>query len=347
LKSIIKQEKALLVSIDFDNKDSLPQSESILELGQLAKTAGATVVGNIIQKRSDPDMRFFIGKGKLEELKALCELEKANLIIFDHELSPSQNRNLEDIFSQHAHSKEGALQVELAQLKFNLTRLTGFGTSLSRLGGGIGTRGPGETKLEMDRRRINKRISWLKEEIEKIRAHRKLRREKRKAASLPMVAIIGYTNAGKSTLLNALTNSEVEVRDQLFATLDPTTLRLRLPSGKNILISDTVGFIRKLPHQLVEAFHATLEEVVEADLLLHLVDISHTYYNNQIYAVYNVLEELHAISKPIITVFNKSDKLFNKNEINLAIKKYDPAVEISALNKTNFNSLLNLISKKL
>lgn len=284
------------------------------------------------------------------------------MVIFDHELSPAQERNLEDtisvkvidraelildIFAQHAHTREGTLQVELAQCKFNLTRLTGHGVMLSRLGGGIGTRGPGESKLEYDRRRINKRISILKNEIEKIREHRKVSREKRKAAALPLIAIIGYTNAGKSTLLNTLTKSHVLVEDKLFATLDPTTRRLYLPNGKTILLTDTVGFIRKLPHQLIEAFHATLEEVAEADILLHVVDISSQYYEDHISAVYRVLEELGSIAKPIVTVFNKKDKIKNRRLLSAALKKYQPGVVVSALEKESCDKLVSLLQQQL
>jgi len=306
-------------------------------------------------------LKFFIGEGKLQELKAKAAANKANLIIFDHELSPSQVRNLEaelnakvvdrtslilDIFAQHAHSKEGKLQVELAQTNYTLTHLVGTGVLMSRLGGGIGTRGPGETKLEMDRRRIRERISLLKNELESVRNNRSIRRKARKEALLPVAAVVGYTNSGKSTLLNALTGAEVLVQDKLFATLDPTVRRVKLPNEREILLTDTVGFVHKLPHNLVEAFHATLEEVTEADILLHVVDISHPYFEDQIGAVYRVLEELNAITKPIITVFNKIDKIKDKFPKKFE-KKFKPAVLISAANKENLQALLNLVQKEL
>ncbi len=346
----LNPEKAILVGIDSPgiNRLGFPKillSESMEELERLADTAGAEVVGQITQKRPVPDQKHFIGSGKLEELKSLLTLSNANLVIFDCELSPSQERNLEnflgikvidrtelilDIFAQHAKSREGKLQVELAQSNFLLTRLTGHGVLMSRLGGGIGTRGPGETKLEYDRRRIRERISKLRKEIEKVIKERSLRREKRRRSHLPIAALVGYTNSGKSTLLNTLTRAEVTTADKLFATLDPTIRRVYLPSEKVMLLTDTVGFIQKLPHQLVAAFRATLEEVTEADLLLHVVDVSHPYFEDQIAAVYTVLEELKCVAKPIITVFNKIDKL-NKRIPKKLLKKYQPATAVSAL----------------
>lgn len=251
-----------------------------------------------------------------------------------------------DIFAQHAHSREGKLQVELAQTNYTLTHLVGKGVLMSRLGGGIGTRGPGETKLEMDRRRIRERISLLKRELESVRKNRSIRRLARKQALLPIAAIVGYTNSGKSTLLNALTEAGILVQDKLFATLDPTVRRVKLPNEREILLGDTVGFIHKLPHHLVEAFHATLEEVTEADILLHIVDVSHPYFEDQIEAVYNVLEELKAITKPVITVFNKIDKLKDKFPKKFE-KKFKPSVLISALKKQNLDLLLNIIQKEL
>lgn len=355
-----KIEKAILVGIKFP-KDRIPVPESLEELKRLAETAGAKVAFETTQKRDKPDSKFFIGEGKVEELKALIASKDANLLILDHELNPSQERNLEDtlgikvidrtelildIFAQHAHSREGSLQVELAQSQFLLTRLTGHGVLMSRLGGGIGTRGPGETKLEYDRRRIRERISILRREIEKVRKERAIKREKRRSSHLPVAAIVGYTNSGKSTLLNALAKANVLVEDKLFATLDPTTRRLYLPSGQVILVTDTVGFIQKLPTQLVAAFRATLEEVTEADFLLHIVDISHPYFEDQIKAVYRVLEELNCITKPMITIFNKIDRLKKKVSQKL-LKKYQPAVAISALHKTGIEKLLKIISRPL
>jgi GTP-binding protein HflX len=349
-------EKALLTGIEFPG-----EVLNFPEIERLAETAGAKVVGILSQKRERPDSRYFIGSGKVEELKTQAAARRANLVIFDHELSSSQERNLEDalgikvidrtelildIFAQHAKSREGKLQVELAQSTFLLTRLTGHGAQMSRLGGGIGTRGPGETKLEYDRRRIRKRISQLKAEIEKVRKERSLKRERRKSSSICVAAIIGYTNTGKSTLLNALTRAGVLVEDKLFATLDPTTRRLYLPSGKVMLITDTVGFIQKLPHQLVAAFHSTLEEVSEADLLLHVVDVSHPDFESQITAVYRTLEELKCISRPIITLFNKIDRMEKRIEKKLLIK-YRPAAAISAQKNEGLDKLLSIIDDQL
>ncbi|MFC1568462.1 GTPase HflX [Candidatus Margulisiibacteriota bacterium] len=346
-------EKAVLVGIDLQSEQIVPLSESMAELARLADTAGAAVVGQLTQKRGRPDQKFFIGSGKLEELKSLLASAKADLAIFDVDLSASQGRNLEtalgckvidrtelilDIFGQHARSREGKLQVELAQSSFLLTRLTGHGTQMSRLGGGIGTRGPGETKLEYDRRRIRERISVLKREIEKVRKERGLRREKRRKSHLPTVALIGYTNAGKSTLLNTLSSAEVLTQDKLFATLDPTIRRVALPSRQTILLADTVGFIQKLPHQLIAAFRATLEEVTEAELLLHIVDASHPYFEDQIKAVYTVLEDLNCATKPMITVFNKIDRM-DKGPPADALNKYRPAVAVSALRGTGLEEL--------
>lgn len=364
----LNPEKAILVGIElserlhrnaYPGQQIIPLTESMEELERLADTAGAKVVGGITQKREKPDQRFYIGSGKVEELKALVRSLAADLVIFDCSLSPSQERNLEelleakvidrtelilDIFAQHAHSREGKLQVELAQSEFLLTRLTGHGVLMSRLGGGIGTRGPGETKLEYDRRRIRNKISELKRGLEKIIRERALRREARRKSRLPLTALVGYTNSGKSTLLNTLTRAEVLTQDKLFATLDPTVRRLYLPSGSTVLLTDTVGFIQKLPHQLIAAFRATLEEVTEADLLLHVVDISHPYFEDQITAVFTVLEEIKSAAKPIITVFNKVDKLKKKVSKKL-LKKHQPAVAVSALTGENLDELRGILSR--
>jgi GTP-binding protein HflX len=356
-------EKAFLVGVEITTGQQLSLDETLTELARLAETAKAAVVGQIRQKRERPDPRFFIGSGKLVELKNAALSADANLIIFDNSLSPAQERNLEealgikvidrtelilDIFAQHAKSHEGKLQVELAQANFQMTRLSGHGVLMSRLGGGIGTRGPGETKLESDRRLIKQRIAELNREIEKIRSDRAVRRDKRKSSRLPLVTLVGYTNAGKSTLLKTLTKAEVLVADKLFATLDTTIRRLYLPNGNHILLTDTVGFIQKLPHQLVAAFRATLEEVTEADLLLHVVDAANPYFEDQIAAVYTVLEELNAVTKPIITIFNKSDLLEKKFSRQL-LKKYEPAVALSALQfpSDGFSHLFQLIQQKL
>ena len=345
-------ERAVLVGVEFQKEDHyLP------ELARLAQTAGAAVAGELTQKRDHPDPAFFIGSGKIEELRALCASSNANLVIFDHELRPSQTRNLEkelglkvidrtelilDIFAQRAKTREGKLQVELAQAQFQLTHLTGQGASLSRLGGGIGTRGPGESKLEYDRREIRSRISELKKVLSQIGDERSLKREKRRGSQIPVAAIVGYTNAGKSTLLNALTKAGVLACDKLFATLDPTTRRLYLPSGRTVLLTDTVGFIQKLPHTLIEAFAATLEEVTDADFLVHVVDGANPEFEKQISAVYRVLEELKSITKPIITVFNKAD-LMEKKLPKVVLKKYQPAVAISAVEKQGLDELLSII----
>ncbi|MFH2034662.1 MAG: GTPase HflX [Candidatus Margulisiibacteriota bacterium] len=354
-------EKAVLVGIKL-KREKISLEESLQELAQLTKTAGARVVAAISQNRETPHQKYFIGEGKLEELKVVCDSKDADLIILDHDVSPSQLGNLEavlerkvidrtelilDIFAQHAHTREGKLQVELAQSQFRLSRLSGKGVQLSRLGGGIGTRGPGETKLETDRRHIWKRISLLKKEVDRIKMHRLVSRKKRSRSEIKSIALIGYTNSGKSTLLNALSNARIPSEDKLFATLDPTTRRVYLPSGITVLITDTVGFIQKLPHSLVNAFRATLEETTESDLLIHVVDASSRFYEDQINTVYNVLEELGMIARPIITVFNKLDRVENKKNIELSMRQYAPATAISALQKQGFEELFRLIEKQL
>ena len=322
-----EEERAVLAGIDAPMTCALWTTEdSLAELAELARTAGATVVGTFIQKKAKPDAALFLGRGKVEEMAMFIQNERATLVIFDDELTPSQQRNLEmalgvkildrtalilDIFAQRARTAAGKLQVELAQMKYSLPRILGQGLVLSRLGGGIGTRGPGETKLEVDRRRIRRRIHDIEGEIERLKKERLLHRERRRAARIPVAALVGYTNAGKSTLLNALTGADVFAEDKLFATLDPTTRSLRLADGREILVTDTVGFIQKLPHTLVQAFHATLEEVVEADLLLHVVDVSNEAAEFQIEAVTEVLKELGAAEKPMLYVLNKLDRLTN------------------------------------
>ncbi|MFH1826647.1 MAG: GTPase HflX [bacterium] len=356
---IYDQEKIVLVGMEV-GKACIPLAESIDELKRLAVTAGYLIIGELSQKRNKPDSKFYIGTGKVEELNILLNSLKPDKVIFDAELSPSQQRNLEDflgleimdrpaliidIFSQHAKSREGKLQVELAKLEYQLPRLRGMWGHLHRQRGGIGMREVGETQIELDRRIIKKQLAVLKKEIEKIRKNRHLRREKRRRGNLPVIALVGYTNAGKSTLLNALTNSDVLTQDRFFATLDPTTRRLQLESGKTILLTDTVGFIQKLPHQLIVAFRATLEEVSEADLLLHVVDGSHPQCESQIHAVYTVLEELGCATKPMITVFNKIDQSGRNGKACFApeseqyLKKYAPAVAISALTRIGLEDL--------
>ena len=361
---LFTKEQALLVGVELSqDQQTIPLAESMVELVRLTHTAGAKIVGQLTQKRDRPDQKFYLGSGKVEELHALVHSTDANIVIFDTELTPAQERNLEeeigvkvidragliiDIFAQHANSREGALQVELAQSNYLMTRLVGHGVSMSRQGGGIGTRGPGETKLESDKRRIRKRIAQLKQEIEKVRKERSLRREKRKKSNVKCAALVGYTNSGKSTLLNALTKAQVFVKDQLFATLDPTTRRMYFPGGQVLLLTDTVGFIQKLPHQLVAAFHATLEEVTEADVLLHIVDTSHPYFEDQMNAVFLVLEELGCQTKKILTVFNKMDLCSGKDcfaDLNDLLKKYSPAVAVCALNQEGFEQLNKALLK--
>lgn len=351
--AILCQEKAFLVGVEFQ-KEEIALEITMAELAELAKTAGAIVVGSMIQKRTKVDPGYFIGSGKLDELKASVIASEANVVIFDHELTPSQIRNLEeelgikvidrtelilDIFALHAKSREGKLQVELAQTTFLLTHLVGQGEALSRQGGRIGTRGPGETKLESDRRSIRAKIAELKKLIEKLRGERQTKRAKRRGSQMPIITLVGYTNSGKSTLLNALTKSDVLAEDKLFATLDPTTRRLYLPSGRTVLLTDTVGFIQKLPHTLITAFQATLEEVTEADLLIHVVDSSSPYFEKQIKSVYHVLAELQSAAKPVLTVFNKEDKI--EQPLSEEVQnKLRPCVSISAKNRTGLESLL-------
>jgi len=353
--SIDEPEKALLVGLERQEKWAI--KDSLSELSQLAETAGAEVLGTTWQKRDRPDPALFIGRGKVQELSLLRQEKGANLIIVDDELSPAQQRNLEkmlgtkvldraalilDIFAQRARSHEGKLQVELAQLRYTLPRLGGQGLVLSRLGGGIGTRGPGESKLEVDRRRIRDRISDIAQQIENIKKQRNLHRKRRQSTRIPTIALVGYTNAGKSTLLNILTASEVLAEDKLFATLDPTTRQITLPYGQEALVTDTVGFIQKLPHHLIAAFRATLEEVIQADLLLHIIDISHPQYKEQSQAVYQVLHELKADTRHLITVYNKVDKLENPEALDQLLHS-DNSIAISALSGLGTDKLLRLV----
>lgn len=332
------------------------------ELVRLCETAGAQVVAEIIQKRTKPDPAYYIGKGKAEELAGLVIEKEANLVVVDEELSPSQTRNLEevldvrvidrtalilDIFARRARTREGKLQVELAQLNYLLPRLTGRGKILSRLAGGIGTRGPGETKLEVDRRVIRKRISDLNKEIESIKKQRALQRRAREKVPYPVVSLVGYTNAGKSTLLNALTDSYVFTEDKLFATLDPTTRKIVIPGNQTILLTDTVGFIQKLPPHLVAAFRATLEEVQEADLLLHVVDFSHPDMEVQMMAVHEVMEDLGVTEKPIIFVFNKIDLINDPIALKRLKINYPESVAVSAKKGLNLEVLLEKIASML
>ncbi len=358
-------ERAIIVGMEYGGGASIigwSAEDSLEELKQLADTAGAEVVARFLQKRPKPDPAFFIGRGKVQELALYVQQENVDLCIFDDELSPAQQRNIEqamgvrvldrtalilDIFAQRAHTNEGKLQVELAQLQYTLPRIMGKGLSLSRLGGGIGTRGPGETKLEVDRRRIRDRIAYIKGCISKVKNVRTLQRSGRAKASVPTVSLVGYTNAGKSTLLNTLTNSDIYAQDQLFATLDPTTRQLELPNKQQAILTDTVGFIQRLPHQLVAAFQSTLEEVVEADVLLHVIDVSHELYKEQANAVYHVLEELGAKDKTIITVYNKIDKLPEGSAFAERLAREENSICISAKARLNLDGLLALIAENL
>jgi GTPase len=324
LETAASVEKACLVGCYSSSRGRERAEESLAELEALAEAAGARVLARLLQERPSPDPATFVGKGKVEELRTLVETLALDLIVFDDELSPGQQRNLEnrteckildrtqlilDIFSRRARTREGKLQVELAQLNYLLPRLVGKGTMLSRLGAGIGTRGPGETRLEMDRRRIRSRLALLRREIDRVGLHRRQQRSKRQGIPVPVVALVGYTNAGKTTLFNALTQAGALESRQLFSTLDPLLRRVTLPNRLEMVLSDTVGFVRKLPHDIVAAFRATLEEVREADLLLHVIDVSSANWKEQASAVEEVLRELTAQNKPTTDVYNKADLL--------------------------------------
>ena len=314
-------ERVILVGVSLTEQEDT--RKSLDELKELASTAGAETVGTVIQSRDQVHPGTYVGKGKIDEIKDLLWELNATGIICDDELSPVQMKNLQDeldtkvmdrtlvildIFAGRASTSEGKIQVELAQLKYRQSRLTGFGTAMSRLGGGIGTRGPGEKKLEMDRRLIKSRIAQLNRELKDVKRHREVTREQRSRNHIPVAAIVGYTNAGKSTLLNTLTGADILAEDQLFATLDPTTRERKLPSGQEILLTDTVGFINKLPHHLIDAFRSTLEAAKIADLILHVVDAANEQMDQQMYTVYETLNNLGVTDKPVITVFNKQDR---------------------------------------
>lgn len=351
----------------------LPLDDSLAELELLADTAGLETIGRLTQRLETPHPATFIGSGKVEELNDLVIATGASVVIFDEELSPRQQRDIEevlgeqikvidrtalilDIFAKHARTREGAVQVELAQYEYRLPRLTRAWTHLARqaggraggASGGVGVRGPGETQLEVDRREIDRRIAFLKRQLDEIQKQRRMHREQRKLTATPVVALVGYTNAGKSTLLNAIAKSNVVAMDRLFATLDPTTRRMLLPSKQAVLFTDTVGFIQKLPTQLVAAFRATLEEVTEADILLHVVDISHPNMDEQVAAVEEVLEELGAGNKTIVTALNKVDKLDlsqsdDAARLEDAIQEYPNGVAISAINGVGLEDLASQI----
>ena len=347
-------ERVILVAVAMNDGDDT--EESLDELEELVKTAGAITVGKVIQNRESMHPGTYIGKGKIGEVAELMQSLDATGIICDDELSPAQLKNLEDalqakvmdrtmiildIFAQRASTREGKIQVELAQLKYRSTRLIGMRNSLSRLGGGIGTRGPGEKKLEIDRRLIKDRITQLNHELNEVKKNREVARSLRSKNPIPVVAIVGYTNAGKSTLLNQLTNAGVLEEDKLFATLDPTTRNYTLESSQQVLFTDTVGFIRKLPHHLIEAFRSTLEEAKYADIILHVVDVSNKAVYKQMHIVYETLKQLEVKDKTIITVFNKQDK----NIENVVIKdlKADKTVKISAKTKAGISDLLQVL----
>jgi GTP-binding protein HflX len=369
------RERAFLVGVEIYQQNALlPLEDSLNELDRLADTAGLEVVGELTQKLNRPNSETFIGAGKVEELAALVEDSLADVVIFDDELSPRHQRELEkalgnkarvldrtalilDIFAQHANTSEGMLQVDLAQYEYYLPRLTRAWTHLERQAGGgggrsgsvggVGLRGPGETQLEVDRRVIRKRIAHLKQELEKVRAHRMRYRAQRKRSRIPVVALVGYTNAGKSTLLNHLAKADVYVANQLFATLDPTTRRVELPGGYQALFTDTVGFIQKLPTTLVAAFQATLEEITEADLLLHIVDIAHPNALLQAESVHQTLDEIGASHIPIVTAFNKLDKLRDPDTAQQTLQQFQNAVAISATKGTGIPELLKIIQVEL
>lgn len=351
-------ERVLLVGVSVSAQDMT--ESSLDELGELAKTAGAEAAGRIIQNREQIHPATYVGKGKIEEIKDMLWETESSGIICDDELSPVQMKNLQDIlgakvmdrtllildiFAARATTSEGKIQVELAQLKYRQTRLTGFGTALSRLGGGIGTRGPGEKKLETDRRLIKNRIAQLNRELKEVKRHREVTRGQRRKSRIPVAAIVGYTNAGKSTLLNKLTGADILAEDKLFATLDPTTRGLKLSGGQEVLLTDTVGFIRKLPHHLVEAFKSTLEEAKYADIILHVVDSSNPQMDEQMHTVYETLRKLEVGDKPVITVFNKQDKA----ESGQTIRDFqaDYTVNVSARTKEGLGELLETIEAAL
>lgn len=352
-------ETAILVGVEWAGHTGC--EATLAELGLLAESAGARVAATVVQSRESPDAATFVGRGKLEEIGQLAEQHGASLVVFDDELSPVQQRNVDDrlgrktldrtqlildIFARRARTREGRLQVELAQLDYLLPRLVGKGVALSRLGGGIGTRGPGETKLETDRRRIRHRIAMLKREIEHVRRTRGTRRTGRARTGTPVVALVGYTNAGKSTLFNALTHSRAAVADQLFMTLDPLVRRARLGAGRDVLLIDTVGFIQKLPHQLVASFRATLEEVVEADLLVHVGDASAEDREARAVAVDAVLGEIGAAERPQLMVLNKIDRLSVEQRARLA-EQLPHAVAVSATSGEGLDALCERLVERL
>lgn len=357
-----KQERALLIGLEQEGVSKWDLRDSMEELAELANSAGAEVVNTVTQKLQKPTAPYYIGKGKAELIKESFKDQQVTSVIFDDELSPAQGRNLEnllsrkvldrtqlilDIFAQRARSREGRLQIELAQLQYLLPRLTRMWSHLSRQTGGIGTRGPGETQLEVDRRRVQERIARLERELEGVRRVRSVQRQGRKRHQWPVAAVVGYTNAGKSTLLNLLTGADVVAEDKLFATLDPTTRNLTLPNRQRLLLTDTVGFLRKLPHTLIESFKATLEEVSEADLLIHVVDLTHPRVDEHIEAVDAVVKELGAFGKQTLMVFNKIDALQNKELVEVYTKKFPGSVAISARSGAGVSGLVQALQDEL
>src|SRR5438105_2021125 len=355
-------ERAVLVGLEQAGVSKWDLRDSLEELAELANSAGAEVVETVTQKLQKPTAPYYIGKGKAESIKDSLQDRQVTSVIFDDELSPAQGRNLEtllarkvidrtqlilDIFAQRARSREGRLQIELAQLQYLLPRLTRMWHHLSRQTGGIGTRGPGETQLEVDRRRVQERIARLERELESVRKTRAVQRQGRRRHQWPVAAVVGYTNAGKSTLLNLLTGADVVAANRLFATLDPTTRSLVLPNKQRVLLTDTVGFLRKLPHTLIESFKATLEEVSEADLLIHIVDLSHPRVDEQMEAVDSVIKELDAFGKQTLLVFNKIDNLENQDLAETYVERFPGSVAISARTGEGVNNLVQALETAL
>jgi GTP-binding protein HflX len=355
-------ERAVLVGLEQAGVSKWDLKDSLDELAELANSAGAEVVDTVTQKLRRPTAPYYIGKGKAELIKDSLQDRQVTSVIFDDELSPAQGRNLEtllarkvldrtqlilDIFAQRARSREGRLQIELAQLQYLLPRLTRMWQHLSRQTGGIGMRGPGETQLEVDRRRVQERIARLERELEAVRKTRAVQREGRKRNQWPVASVVGYTNAGKSTLLNLLTGADVIAENRLFATLDPTTRSFTLPNKQRVLLTDTVGFLRKLPHTLIESFKATLEEVHEADLLIHVVDLSHPRVDEQMEAVDTVIKELDAFGKQTLIVFNKIDNLQNREQVEAYLKRFPGSVAISARTGEGVNTLVQALQDAL
>src|SRR3984893_8705870 len=355
-------ERAVLVGLEQAGVSKWDLQDSLEELAELANSAGAEVVQTVTQKLAKPTAPYYIGKGKAESLKPALQDRQVTSVIFDDELSPAQGRNLEnllsrkvldrtqlilDIFAQRARSREGRLQIELAQLQYLLPRLTRMWHHLSRQTGGIGTRGPGEPQLEVDRRRVQERIARLERELQEVRKTRAVQRQGRKRHQWPVAAVVGYTNAGKSTLLNLLTGADVVAVDKLFATLDPTTRSFVLPNKQRVLLTDTVGFLRKLPHTLIESFKETLEEVSEADLLIHIVDLSHPRVDDQMEAVDKVLKELDAFGKQTLIVFNKIDNLADRDLAEAYVKRFLGSVAISARTGEGVDTLVQALQQAL